>query len=59
LQAKQHQEILVKQEQGFFKQKLELVSGFFGVVAVMIGAFIYFVKKLKEAKQEVKELLKK
>jgi hypothetical protein len=54
LQEKRHKEVVKKQEDGFFKQKIELVSGFLGVVAVMIGAFAYVVKKLKEAKKEVK-----
>lgn len=59
LQEKQHQAIIKKQEEGFFKQKMMGLGGFSGLIIAGISAFIVVAKKLKEAKQEIKELLKR
>ena len=59
LQAKQHKEVLEKQEKGFYRQKMMGLIAFAGILVTVIGAFITVVKKLKEAKKEIKELLKK
>ncbi|CAG8813089.1 26595_t:CDS:2, partial [Racocetra persica] len=59
LQKKQHQEVMKKQEEGFYRQKMMGLLAFAGILITVIGAFIAVIKKLKEAKKEIRELLKK
>lgn len=59
LQKQQHKEVLDKQEQGFFKQKMIGLGAFLGILITVIGAFITVVKKLGKAKEEIKILLNK
>jgi hypothetical protein len=59
LQKKQNQEVLDKQEKGFFKQKMMGLGVFVGILIAVIGGFITLIKKLREAKEEIGKLIGK
>ena len=59
IQKKQNQEVLNKQEKGFFKQKMIGIGAFIGILITVIGAFTILIKKLREAKEEIEKLIGK